>query len=135
MRYFVLPAPSTRPTGARRFDATTPSAAARNAAVSRTVRVTTPCEMMSMGKNLAPSGGTRRPLEGLRPTRPQHEAGMRIDPPPSFAWAIGTTPDATIAAEPPDDPPVEWFVFHGLRVGPWASDSVVAVSPSSGSVV
>ena len=33
-----------------------------------------------------------RPCDGLSPTSPQHDAGMRIDPPPSLAWAIGTMP-------------------------------------------
>ena len=59
-----------------------------------------------------------RPRDGLSPTSPQHEAGMRIDPPPSLAWAIGTRPAATAAAEPPLDPPGERAVSHGLRVAP-----------------
>ncbi len=59
-------------------------------------------------------------------TSPQQEAGIRIDPPPSFAWLIGTTPAATSAAEPPDDPPTLWSrtprvaggpVVQGLRGG------------------
>src|SRR4051794_41974707 len=54
---------------------------------------------------------------GFRPTSPHSLAGIRIDPPPSLAWATGTIPLATAAAEPPDDPPVEWPVFHGLRAG------------------
>ena len=33
-----------------------------------------------------------RPRDGFRPKRPQHDAGMRIEPPPSVAWAIGTRP-------------------------------------------
>ena len=41
-----------------------------------------------------------------------------MEPPPSLACAAGTMPDATAAAEPPEDPPVEWSVFHGLRDGP-----------------
>src|ERR1700743_2082283 len=73
-----------------------------------------------------------RPRVGFIPTRPQQDAGIRIDPPPSLACAIGTTPDATSAPAPPDDPPVEWLRFHGLRVGPNASGSVVPVIPSSG---
>ena len=43
---------------------------------------------------------------------------MRIEPPPSLACATGTIPDATAAAEPPLEPPVEWSRFQGLRVGP-----------------
>ena len=39
---------------------------------------------------------------------------MRIDPPPSFACASGTTPDATSAAEPPDEPPVLCARSHGI---------------------
>ncbi len=60
---------------------------------------------------------------------------MRIDPPPSLAWATGTISAATAAAEPPDDPPVEWSRFHGLRDGPCASGSVVIVLPHSGVLV
>ena len=48
-----------------------------------------------------------RPRVGFSPTRPQHDAGMRMEPPPSPACAAGTMPDATAAAEPPEDPPVE----------------------------
>ena len=59
-----------------------------------------------------------RPRDGLSPTSPHSDAGMRIDPPPSPAWAMGTIPDATVAAEPPLDPPVERVVSQGLRVGP-----------------
>ena len=55
------------------------------------------------------------------PTRPQNEAGMRIEPPPSEAWAAGTSPAATAAAEPPDDPPGVRPRSHGLWVGPKAS--------------
>ena len=32
---------------------------------------------------------------------------MRIDPAPSVAWASGTIPAATAAAEPPEEPPAE----------------------------
>ena len=46
-----------------------------------------------------------RPRVGLSPNRPQHEAGMRIEPPPSLACAIGTMPAATAAAAPPLEPP------------------------------
>lgn len=59
---------------------------------------------------------------------------MRIDPPPSFACAIGSAPAATSAADPPDDAPQENSVFHGLRVGGLSTNSVVAVSPNAGKV-
>ncbi len=55
---------------------------------------------------------------GFSPTSPLMLAGIRIEPPPSLAWATGTMPDATAAPEPPDDPPGVWSVFHGLRVAP-----------------
>jgi hypothetical protein len=43
---------------------------------------------------------------------------MRIEPPPSLACATGTIPDATAAADPPLEPPVECAGFHGLRLAP-----------------
>src|SRR5512139_3026365 len=72
---------------------------------------------------------------GLRPTSPQHAAGMRIDPPPSDPVASGTSPAATAAAEPPDDPPGERASDHGLRVEPNVSLVVSAFQPSSGVLV
>ena len=73
-------------------------------ALSRTVRLmqfSTRCSTDRLGPIHI------RPLEGFRPNTPQHEAGMRIDPAPSLACATGSMPDATAAAEPPEDPPVE----------------------------
>ena len=75
--------------------------------IMRTVRVTT-CSMTSPPRsspNIGPSGFRAR--VGFIPTSPQHAAGTRMEPPPSFACAIGTTPAATAAAEPPLEPPVE----------------------------
>jgi hypothetical protein len=57
---------------------------------------------------------------------------MRIEPPPSLAWATDTMPAATAAADPPLEPPAECCVFHGFRVGPNASGSLVGRMPSSG---
>ncbi len=59
-----------------------------------------------------------RPRDGLRPTSPQQLAGIRMEPPPSFACPTATIPLATAAAEPPLEPPVVRLVSHGLRVGP-----------------
>jgi len=73
-----------------------------------------------------------RPRLGFMPNRPQHEAGVRIEPPPSLAWAAGTMPLATAAAAPPDDPPGLRVRSQGLRVGPKATGSVVAARPNSG---
>ena len=55
---------------------------------------------------------------GFRPTSPHALAGMRIEPPPSFACAIGTMPDATAAAAPPLEPPAERDTSHGFFVAP-----------------
>ncbi len=92
-----------------------PLSASSRAAVSATVRVTTP-------STAAPSQAVTvvgtRPRLGLRPTSPQHEAGMRMDPPPSLACATGNMPAATAAAAPPLLPPGLRSRSHGLRVAP-----------------
>ena len=98
-----------------------------------TRRVKTP----SAAKKLCPESGPTetRPRAALSPTRPQHEAGMRIEPPPSLPWAIGTMPAATAAAEPPLEPPGVRSSPHGLRVGPNRRVSVVGRIAISGSAV
>src|SRR5262245_39041340 len=73
-----------------------------------------------------------RPRDGLSPTMPHHAAGMRIEPPPSLAWATGTRPAATAAQAPPDDPPADRAGSQGLRVGPNADGCVVDWSPNLG---
>ncbi len=83
---------------------------------------------------LESAGAGSRPRLGLRPTRPQHAAGIRIEPPPPLAWPIGTTPAGTRAAEPPEEPPVEISGFRGFRAGSPQLDSVVDASPNSGSL-
>ena len=57
---------------------------------------------------------------------------MRIEPPPSLAWATGTVPAATAPAAPPDDPPVVRSGSHGLRAGPNRRGSVTGRIPNSG---
>ena len=76
-----------------------------------------------------------RPLLGLSPTSPQHDAGMRIEPPPSLAWATGNIPAATAEPAPPLEPPEVWTVSHGLRVAPNRSFSVTVIEPNSGVLV
>ena len=46
------------------------------------------------------------PRVGLKPNTPQWLAGTRMEPPPSVAWATGSTLAATAAAAPPLEPPV-----------------------------
>ena len=84
-----------------------PAVASSRAAQSRTLRVTT-CSM-AMPFQSSPKSGPLgvRPRLGLSPTRPQADAGMRIEPPPSLAWPAGAMPAATAAAEPPLEPPGE----------------------------
>ncbi len=76
-----------------------------------------------------------RPRCGLRPTSPQQAAGIRIEPPPSLPWAIGTMPAATAAAAPPDEPPGVRSVSQGLRAGPKRRGSVTGRIPNSGMLV
>ena len=65
-----------------------------------------------------------RPRVGLSPTRPQQEAGIRIEPPPSEPCATGTSPAATAAAAPPDEPPAIRVRSHGVTAGGATSGSV-----------
>ncbi len=65
-----------------------------------------------------------RPRVGLSPTSPQHEAGMRMEPPPSDPGATGTSPAATAAAAPPLDPPAVRVGSHGVTAGGATSGSV-----------
>src|SRR5262245_54346935 len=88
------------------------------AALSRTLRVTTCSQTRPahISSKSGPSGVL--PRVGLKPTNPQQDAGMRIEPPPSLACPIGAIPAATAAAEPPLDPPTTRSCRQGLRVAP-----------------
>src|SRR5205807_9233754 len=59
-------------------------------------------------------------------------AGMRIDPPPSLAWANGNIPPAVAAAAPPLDPPGVRERSQGLRVIPQRRFSAAVMCPNSG---
>src|SRR3954471_235860 len=72
---------------------------------------------------------------GFRPNRPHAEAGMRIEPPPSVAWATGTMPAATAGAAPPLEPPGATARRHGLRGIPERRDPVGGDRPTSGELV
>src|SRR5881392_789016 len=50
------------------------------------------------------------------PTTPQKAAGWRIEPPVSEPSANKTSPAATAAADPPDEPPGTVSRFHGFFV-------------------
>ena len=99
-------------------------------AASSTVRVSGPAVEKPSNE---PNGALEtRPREGLSPNRPQQDAGIRTEPPPSVAWAAGTSPAASAAAAPPLDPPGVSAGFQGFRVTPFSSDSVNATVPNSG---
>ena len=55
------------------------------------------------------------PLLGYSPYTPHSAAGIRVDPPPSLAIVSGVSPAATVAAEPPLDPPLVRSRSQGLR--------------------
>ena len=59
-----------------------------------------------------------RPNVVFKPGRPVYDDGMRMEPPPSLPVHAANMPDATAAADPPDDPPGVVSRFHGLRVTP-----------------
>src|SRR5260370_36118338 len=101
-----------------------PAVASSSAALSRTERVTA-CSATSplmTSPKFGPNG--LRPRVGFIPKSPQHDAGMRIEPPPSLPCAIGTMPAATAAAEPPLEPPVVGEGAHGLQLGAKRSGAV-----------
>ena len=97
--------------------------ASSSAALSRTERETTPCALIPLQPSPASGPAGVRPRVGFMPNTPQHEAGTRIEPPPSVACAAGTMPAATAAAEPPDEPPAPRSGCHGFRVWPNRRDS------------
>ena len=86
-------------------------------AASATVRASGPWCTVVWSKPY--SAGTR-PKDGLKPTTPQNDAGIRMDPAPSEPSATGTIPEATAAAEPPLEPPAVRPLRHGLVVLPKA---------------
>jgi hypothetical protein len=60
---------------------------------------------------------------------------MRIEPPPSEPCAIAQRPAASAAPAPPLEPPEFRERSHGVRQGPFSSESVNAVVPNSGAFV
>src|ERR1700681_1592070 len=109
-----------------------PTATSRAATTSAIRRAMGPLvDRSGQSDPCTPPEGTR-PSEGLTPLSPQHDAGIRIEPPPSDPVARGTMPEAMAAAEPPDEPPGVWARFHGLEVAPKGVLTVSDFHPSSG---
>src|ERR1700761_3021241 len=71
------------------------------------------------------------PKLGLKPTTPLNAAGLTTEPSVCVPNASGTSPAATDAAEPEDEPPGVCLGFQGLTVGPgWRqANSVDTVLP------
>src|SRR5262249_33710110 len=78
--------------------------------------------------------GTRSGV-GRMPTTPQHDAGMRMEPPVSPPSATDAIPAATAAALPPLDPPGVIPSRHGLLVAPKMAFDVPIDAASSGTFV
>src|SRR2546423_5917795 len=85
----------------------------------------------------SPSSGPLeiRPRDGFKPTTPQHEAGIRIEPPPSPPWAMAQSPAATAAPAPPLEPPAVRVLSMGFRAGGNIGPSVTGRVPNSGAFV
>src|SRR5499426_2288095 len=103
-------------------------------ATSRTLRASGQTWATS---SLPPAAGYigTRPKVGLKPTRPQKLAGMRIEPAPSEPSASGPNPPATAAAPPPVDPPGVRVTSQGLRDSPNSRLSVEPRQANSGRLV
>src|SRR6478672_9176491 len=101
-----------------------PASASSAAAQSRKERVRT--KEIAMPPRESPSSGPAliRPRLGFNPTSPQKDAGLRIEPPPSPPWTMGTIPAAHAAAPPPVEPAVDRVGSQGLRVMPDCRDRV-----------
>src|SRR5438093_11545594 len=74
-----------------------------------------------------------RPTVGLKPTIPQNAAGRMTEPFVCEPIAAGTTPAATAAADPIDEPPGVREGSHGFSVWPGVmnASSAVTVFPST----
>ena len=94
-----------------------PAITESTSAASRTVVASGPFSA-SPYQSVSPRCAGTTPRPGLRPTSPQHAAGILMEPMPSAACATGTMPAATAAAEPPLEPPGVREGAQGLRVTP-----------------
>src|SRR3989442_12960486 len=107
-----------------------PAVASSSAAQSRTVSVTACSVEQPPRPSPVYGANVLRPRVGLRPTRPQHAAGARMDPKPSLAWAIGRMRAPTAAAAPPLEPPEMRVTSPGVRGRPETCGSHVRRSPT-----
>src|SRR6266852_5288372 len=91
----------------------------RSSALSATFAVIGPVWSTVNSIDRIPVYGTS-PYVGFIPQTPQYDDGMRMEPPWSPPMAISTSPAATRAALPDDDPPAEYPRLRGLCTGPVA---------------
>ena len=90
-----------------------PLATSSSSAASSTVRASGPMPVIPW--KASGSGQVEiRPRWGLMPTRWDQAAGIRTEPAPSVPSAAGTSPAATAAAEPPEEPPGVWREVPGV---------------------
>src|SRR5688500_16900147 len=101
--------------GARRWNEG--ASARRTVAQSAAVRAMGPILSSVHESGIAPRRLTS-PYVGRSPVTPQNADGVPIEPLVSEPSAYGTSPAATAAAEPLDDPPLQRSASHGLRVAP-----------------
>ena len=111
-----------------------PEATSWNSAVSATRRARipftlSPCQALDRGAT------DTRPRWGLSPNSPHQAAGIRIEPAPSEPSAAPTSPAATAAPLPPEEPPGVRCRSHGLRVAPQVAVSVNGQMVNSGTLV
>src|SRR3989338_6907527 len=103
--------------------------AANTSAQSSTVRAIGPILSMLHDSALAPRR-LARPQVGRRPVTPQRVQGETIEPQVSVPMAKPTSPAATAAAGPAEEPLEPSSVFHGLRVIPPNHTSPQASAPT-----
>ena len=72
-----------------------------------------------------------RPCVGRKPAMPVIEAGIRTEPPVSVPSAASAISAATVAPEPPLEPPGMRSGFHGLRH--WPNTGLVETTPQASS--
>jgi hypothetical protein len=82
-------------------------------------------------ERLADGGEADPPREGFRPKRPQSAAGMRIEPPPSVAWAIGRARARHQRRGAAARTARRQSGIPGVAHGPPKRGSVVGASPNS----
>src|SRR5258708_16195446 len=91
-----------------------PRQASTKAAVSRTERDWQPWIETSPERSDRCGDSENTPRDTLRPMLPLTPAGIRIEPPPSVACPIGTTPAPTMPPLPAAPPQVVHSPFHAF---------------------